>query len=323
MMVKLDVYSGLLGNGKTTLIKQMLKTAYAGYRVAIIENEIGEINLDKEEFTENSVCVREVTAGCLCCTVKGNFQEAVRTIADQENPDYIVVEPTGTADIQGIIEACKHINTVKQNRCIMVVNARKIQILLKVAGEFFYDQIRTVRTVYLNFADQMERQQVEKIKTDLWNVNPRLKIVDVPMDKITRGVFGEQECLDGERQTKRKRNQIVVCSERENIKMLSGAKSVKKLFTWTVRFQETFSSEEIEYLLRLLKDEEHCRLWRAKGYLPMEDGSIRKLDVVYDEVFQEEREQIPKEKTGFLILIGTKLDIHWLQEEFRQSQTRD
>lgn len=197
MMVKLDIYSGLLGNGKTTLIKRMLKTAYAGFRVAIIENEIGEINLDAEEFEENSVSVKEVTAGCLCCTVKGSFQEAVRFLAERENPDYIIVEPTGAADIRGVIEACEQVDGVELNRCIMVVNARKIQTLLKVAGEFFHDQIRVARTIYLNFAEKIDAGQVQNIKKNLRKVNPILKIVDTPMEEVTGDVFAEKECLDG------------------------------------------------------------------------------------------------------------------------------
>lgn len=320
MMVKLDIYSGLLGNGKTTLIKRMLKTAYAGFRVAIIENEIGEINLDVEEFEENSVSVKEVTAGCLCCTVKGSFQEAVRFLAERENPDYIIVEPTGAADIRGVIEACEQVDGVELNRCIMVVNARKIQTLLKVAGEFFHDQIRVARTIYLNFAEKIDAGQVENIKKNLRKVNPILKIVDTPMEEVTGDVFAEKECLDGHWGTAGRKGKIVIRNAEEMVKMLPAAKDVKKLFTWTIRFPEAFSPEKCNRLFALLKDQNHCELWRAKGYLPMEDGSVRKVDLAYDEIFQEDRRTVSEEKIGILILIGTKLDIQWMQDQLNQSQ---
>lgn len=322
-MVKLDLYSGLLGTGKTTLIKKMLQTAYAGYRVAVIENEIGEINLDAEEFAEHSLCVKEVTAGCLCCTVKGSFQEAVRLLVKQENPDYIIVEPTGAADIRGVVEACEKIAGVKLNRCIMVVNAKKIQVLLKVAGEFFYDQIRTARTIYLNFAEKIDLQQVQNIKEDLRKVNPAVGIVDTSMEKISRDTFGEGECPDHKWETAENRKKIVVRDARKTVKMLPGAKNVKELLTWTIHFSEAFSSEKIGLLLELLRNTNHCKLWRVKGYLPMADGSVRKVDVVYDEVFQEDRRTVSEEKIGILVLIGTRLDIQWLQKELNQSQAKD
>ncbi len=315
IMAKLDLYGGLLGNGKTTLIKRMLKTAYAGRRVAVIENEIGEINLDSEEFTENSVSVREVTAGCLCCTVKGSFQEAVRTLVQTENPDYIIVEPTGAADLWGIIEACVQVEEAEPNRCILAVNARKIQVFLKVVGEFFYDQIRTARTVYLNFAEKLDARQIRDIKKELKTINPNLEIVDTPMKEIDEDTFRESQFSGGEWKAAKKNNPIQIVSAKEPVKMLPAKRNVKQLLTWTVRFQETFSTEKIKRLLALLEDAEHCRLWRVKGYLPMEGGAVQKVDVAYGEVFQEPRESVSPEKIGVLILIGEKLDIQWLQRK--------
>ena len=126
-MVKLDVYGGLLGAGKTTLIKQMLKTVYKDYKVAVIENEFGSVNLDAEELKKASVVVREISSGCICCTLKGNFTDAVQLLIRQENPDYVIVEPSGMANLIDVAMACSVSEDVILNRTVLVVNAKKNQ----------------------------------------------------------------------------------------------------------------------------------------------------------------------------------------------------
>ena len=139
-MVKLDIYGGLLGAGKTTLIRQMLASAYAGHKTAVIENEIGKVNLDAELLKDSSICVREITSGCICCTVKGNFTEAIRRLAEQEHPEYIIVEPSGVASLTDVVSACTDSGMAVLNRIIMVADARKQRKLLKVIGKFYLKQ---------------------------------------------------------------------------------------------------------------------------------------------------------------------------------------
>ncbi len=139
-MAKLDIYGGLLGAGKTTLIRAMLQCAYRGKRVAVIENEIGRVNLDAGAFS--GVTVRPLTAGCVCCTLKGDLVTAVRELLQGVAPGYIVMEASGAADLEAIRRICAEIDAVSLNRCVMVVNARKLRKLMTVVGEFYRIQLR-------------------------------------------------------------------------------------------------------------------------------------------------------------------------------------
>lgn len=183
-MVKIDIYGGLLGSGKTTLIRQMLGTAYQGYKVAIVENEFGKVSLDDAYLSQASIEVKNITSGCVCCTLKGIFSEAVRLLLEQERPDYIIIEPSGMADFQTVGSACTEIEGAEVNRAVLVVNGRKIVKLLKVAGEFLYEQIRTAHTVFLNFCETMEAEQVEEAMASLRAVNPKLHIIRIPIGEV-------------------------------------------------------------------------------------------------------------------------------------------
>ena len=183
-MVKIDIYGGLLGSGKTTLIWQMLGTAYQGYKVAIVENEFGKVSLDDAYLSQASIEVKNITSGCVCCTLKRIFSEAVRLLLEQERPDYIIIEPSGMADFQTVGSACTEIEGAVVNRAVLVVNGRKIVKLLKVAGEFLYEQVWTAHTVFLNFCETMEEEQVEEVMASLRAVNPKLHIIRIPIGEV-------------------------------------------------------------------------------------------------------------------------------------------
>ena len=161
-MTKLDIYGGLLGAGKTTLIKAMLRCAYPGKRVAVIENEVGRVNLDAGEFT--GITVRPLTAGCVCCTLKGDLVAAVRELVRREMPEIIVMEASGAADLDAIRRICGEIDGVSLNRCVMVVNARKLRKLMTVVGEFYRIQLREATAIYLNFTEALPDGELTEVR---------------------------------------------------------------------------------------------------------------------------------------------------------------
>ena len=189
MTCQIDLYAGLLGCGKTTLIKKLLETEYKGKKVAIIENEIGAVNLDTGELSAADISVKEITNGCVCCTIQGEFTRAIDMLVESEHPDYIIIEPTGAADIQGLLSACKKVHTAALRRCIMMVNAKKLVRLLKVVGPFYHDQIVNSSCVYLNFTENMTEEQILEAKEALLSINPKVTLADTPLADISADTF--------------------------------------------------------------------------------------------------------------------------------------
>ena len=315
-MAKLDMFCGMLGAGKTTLIKQMLPTVYAGHKVAIIENEYVKVNLDAGELAEASISVKELTSGCVCCTIKGDLKNAVQLLIQQEEPEYIIVEASGVADLRSLIQVCGEAVGVTVNRVITVVNAKKILKLLKVVGNFFRDQLRVSYTIYLNFSDELTEDAIAETKNALLEINPALKFVTTSLSQIEKDTFPDKAeaivhaapkafgRLAVGRNLNRTRQQV--------------SSNMPDLQSWEVSFAKSFSPSQVEKLISILSDESRHTLWRAKGYLNMEDGSIRKVDYTFGDAFEEDRETVAEENRNLLVLIGPNLDTQWLEEQFDQ-----
>lgn len=352
-MTKLDIYHGLLGSGKTTLIKKMLETAYKGYRVAIIENEIGKVNLDAGEF-DTSIEVKELTSGCVCCSVKGDFTRAIRMLLAQQKLDYIIIEPTGAADIVALRDACLAVSNITQNRHIMVVNAKKIIPLLQIVGPFFTEQLLAAETVYLNFTEKMETDAIEKAKDAICSINAHAELIDTPLAQITAETFSDQnvensasltnqtETSSPETETtetdssvliqekeasvvshkrKRKASVQLVVEEAERvsakpIRMATGKQ--QKILTWSYDFQTPFTEEGFQKLQKILLDTQMNEIWRAKGLLPMQNHTVKKVDAVFGDLFEEDRDATEEQRTGTLVLIGKTLQISWLETQFAE-----
>lgn len=315
-MTKLDIYHGLLGSGKTTLIKKMLETAYKGHKVAIIENEIGKVNLDAEEF-DASIQVKELTSGCVCCTVKGDFTMAIRMLIAQQRPDYIIIEPTGAADIVTLRDACLAVPNITLNRHIMIVNAKRIATLLRIIGPFFTEQLQEAKTIYLNFTEKMDEEAITKAKEAITAINPTARFIDVPLAEITEETFASPDSSKLSPNRKRKAATKLVISDATDSKparMATGKQ--QKILTWAYDFQTPFTEEGIQKLREILQETQTNEIWRAKGLLKMQDGTIKKIDAVFGDLYEEERATTKEQKTGTLVLIGKKLDVEWLKKQF-------
>ncbi|MCC8161738.1 MAG: GTP-binding protein [Lachnospiraceae bacterium] len=318
-MVKLDIYCGLLGAGKTTVIRQMLATAYQGHKVAIIENEVGKMNLDAEEFQQAAVAVREITSGCVCCTLKGNFTDAIDILVKQEAPEYIIVEPSGVAVLSDVISACTECRGVCLNRMIMIVKTNKFHSLWKVIGPFFPDQIRTARTAYLNFTETMDKEEIERVKEILWKENPELEIVEGPVDKLDETVFPDRETQTAVE----KRVKLIRRPGAGGPRVAIDSKWEKSTDQFCYQFQSDLKERNLEALFRLFQGKESGSIWRAKAYLKMEDGTIQKIDYVFGDSFRTEVEHFSADKLNYLILIGENLDADALEEKLRNIEMQN
>jgi len=312
-MVKLDMFCGLLGAGKTSLIKQMLSRVYPGHKVAIIENEFGKVNLDAGELESASIQVRELTSGCICCTVKGELSHAIDLLIRQENPEYIIVEASGVADLRSLLQVCAEVKDITVNRVITVIHGNKILKLLKVIGNFFHDQIRVSDTIYLNFCEKLTAEEIEAAKDALREINPKLHFISVPLEEIQHDTFPEG--LHSPPSTPKAFGRLAMGRSLGQLRR-GAAITGPDLQSWEFRFSEPFTQPRLEKLLSILADTSRHTLWRAKGYLEMADGTIQKVDYTFGDTFQDIRDTAPEEHKNLLVLIAPDLDTSWLEEQF-------
>ncbi len=313
-MAKLEIYCGLLGAGKTTVISQILKTAYLDHRVAIIENEVGKVNLDAEELQQASVEMREITSGCVCCSLRGNFTEAMNQLVTQMNPEYIIVEPSGVANLQDVIDACTEAEGVVLNRVIMIIKANKYRALRTVVGDFFADQIKTAKNVYLNFTEEMSEEEIEEVQTDLWNENPDLVIIKAPVDQIDGNILpepGQEEIASWEGHEHHNHEHDHHDHEHEHHDHEEEDATLHDCYA----FQNPVDDQKMDTLFALLRSDRCGDIWRAKGYLKKDDGSITKVDYVYGDSYQGDSSPIAEDKLNLLVIIGQQINRSALEAE--------
>ena len=163
-MTKIDVFSGFLGAGKTTLIKKLIKEAYAGEKLVLIENEFGEIGVDGGFMKEAGIQINELNSGCICCSLVGDFAKALKQVKEQYNPDRILIEPSGVGKLSDIVKAVERANLEDCviNSLTTVVDANKCKVYMKNFGEFFNDQIENAACIVFSHVDVASADKLEK-----------------------------------------------------------------------------------------------------------------------------------------------------------------
>ena len=185
-MTKIDVFSGFLGAGKTTLIKKLIKEAYAGEKVVLIENEFGEIGIDGGFLQEAGVQITEMNSGCICCSLVGDFSKALRRVATLYSPDRIIIEPSGVGKLSDVIKAVKKANldNATLNACATVVDASKCKMYMKNFGEFFNDQVKTANCIVLSHTDKAGEEKVATAVELLKEQNATATLVTAPWNAL-------------------------------------------------------------------------------------------------------------------------------------------
>ena len=161
-MTKIDIFSGFLGAGKTTLIKKLIKEAYAGEKVVLIENEFGEIGIDGGFLQEAGINITEMNSGCICCSLVGDFSKALRRVSTQYSPDRIIIEPSGVGKLSDVIKAVERakLDHAILNAFCTVVDASKCKMYMKNFGEFFNDQVQNASCIILSHTDKAGEDKV-------------------------------------------------------------------------------------------------------------------------------------------------------------------
>ena len=186
-MTKIDIFSGFLGAGKTTLIKKLIKEGYKGEKLVLIENEFGEIGIDGGFLKEAGVQINEMNSGCICCSLVGDFSKALEKVITEYNPDRILIEPSGVGKLSDVIKAVENANThgAVLGSFTTVADAGKVKLYMKNFGEFYNDQIENACTIFLSRSQQVSEEKVETAVALLREHNKDAVIITTDWDKLT------------------------------------------------------------------------------------------------------------------------------------------
>ena len=186
-MTKIDIYSGFLGAGKTTLIKKMISEAYAGQKLVLIENEFGEIGIDGGFLQDAGINITEMNSGCICCSLVGDFGKALQQVIDQYNPERILIEPSGVGKLSDVIGAVNKVTNeeVTLGYTVAVVDAGKVKVYMKNFGEFYNNQIETASTIILSRTDSIPQAKLDTAVAMLREHNAAATIITTPWNQLT------------------------------------------------------------------------------------------------------------------------------------------
>lgn len=187
-MTKIDIVSGFLGAGKTTLIKKLLAEAFPGEKLVLIENEFGEISIDGGFLKDSGVQISEMSSGCICCSLVGDFNKALKDVHEQFHPDRILIEPSGVGKLSDVIVAVENtvrdVPDMKLNSFVTVADATKVKIYMKNFGEFYNNQIESAGTIILSRTQRLSQEKLEAAVALLREKNPNAAILTTPWDQL-------------------------------------------------------------------------------------------------------------------------------------------
>ena len=188
-MTKIDIISGFLGAGKTTLIKKLLKEALAGTKTVLIENEFGEIGIDGGFLKESGINIREMNSGCICCSLVGDFGTSLKEVMDTYAPERILIEPSGVGKLSDVMRAIQNVADenadLTMNSAVTVVDVSKAKVYIKNFGEFFTNQIENAGTIILTRTDKADAAKIETAVELIRQHNSKATIITTPLDQLT------------------------------------------------------------------------------------------------------------------------------------------
>ena len=189
-MAKIDIISGFLGAGKTTLIKKLISEAFQGQQVVLIENEFGEIGIDGGFLKDSGINITEMNSGCICCSLVGDFAEALKKVVAEYNPDRIIIEPSGVGKLSDVMRAVKGVadeedSHLELNSLVTVADANKCKMYMKNFGEFYNNQVESCHTIVLSRTQNISQEKLEAVVALLREKNAEASIITTPWDDLT------------------------------------------------------------------------------------------------------------------------------------------
>ncbi len=345
-MTKIDIFSGFLGAGKTTLIKKLIKEGYKNEKLVLIENEFGEIGIDGGFLKEAGIQINEMNSGCICCSLVGDFRQALTKVLEEYHPDRIIIEPSGVGKLSDVIRAVMTVanEEVVLNSFVTVADAAKCKIYMKNFGEFYNDQIESASTIILSRTQNMTDEKLAKVLELLREHNEKAAIVTTAWDDITGeqilsategkalltidDIHDDEECDDPECECHHHHHHHDEDEEHEHHHHHHHDEDdehehhhhhhhhADEVFTsWGKETARKYTKEEITDILNALSDsEKYGVVLRAKGIVPAVDGTW----IHYDFVPEESNVRTGSaDYTGRICVIGSKLNETELEKLFK------
>lgn len=332
-MTKIDIVSGFLGAGKTTLIKKLLKEALGQEKVVLIENEFGEIGIDGGFLKEAGIQVTEMNSGCICCSLVGDFGTALNEVVSKYAPDRIIIEPSGVGKLSDVIKAVQKEATncrLSLNSFVTVADAKKCKMYMKNFGEFYNNQVEYAGTIILSRTEQMQDEKLQKTVELIREHNKKAAVITTPWEELdgerilsvmeegnqlSRELFDEEEiCPEcghhhehGEHHPENHHHDHEHGEHHHH--------HADEVFTsWGIETLKKFEEETLEKILKQLSEKDSFgTILRAKGIVESEDKSWIHFDLVPGEY---EIRRGDADYTGRICVIGAKLDTEKIQEFF-------
>ena len=313
-MSKVDIISGFLGAGKTTLIKKLIKEAFNNEQIVLIENEFGEIGIDGSFLKEAGITINEMNSGCICCSLVGDFEEALKQVIDQYHPDRIIIEPSGVGKLSDVIKAVQDVDSdeIVLNSFITVVDAKKCRIYTKNFGEFFNNQIEHASTIILSRTQDINEDKLKECVNIIKQTNDKAHIITTPWEELTgETILNTIEDKNSLKDILLHEEEICpVCGHHHEHHHHHHAAEVFTSFGYETPL--TYSKERIEDILKALSTDDYGVILRAKGILKSVNGWLE-FDFVPEEY---EIRDASADYTGRVCVIGQNLDEDKLKELF-------
>lgn len=352
-MTKIEIVSGFLGAGKTTLIKKLLKEAFTGEKLVLIENEFGEIGVDGGFLKEAGIEITEMNSGCICCSLVGDFGTALKEVLEKYAPDRIIIEPSGVGKLSDVVKAVEAVGE-KVNSSVTVVDGQKCNLYMKNFGEFFNNQIENAGTIVISRTQKMSEEKLAKCVAQIKEKNDRATIITTPWDEIDGKIIvnamehieldmhdehhheHDESCTcgchdhehhhdhshehhDHDHHHDHEHDESCTCGchdhEHHHDHDHAHHHHADEVFTsWGAETPRKYTEEEIQSILKELSDKDDCGIiLRAKGIVPCTDGTWIHFDMVPEEY---ELRRGEADYTGRLCVIGSMLNEEELKKLF-------
>ena len=326
-MTKIDIFSGFLGSGKTTLIKKLVAESFQGEKVVLIENEFGEINIDSGFLKDSGIEITEMSSGCICCTLVGDFGDSLRKVISQFSPDRVLIEPSGVGKLSDVIRAVQNVSAdldVELSSFVTVADAKKCKMYIKNFGEFYLDQIEHAKAIIFSRTQELSQEKLESAVSLLREHNAEAKILTTPWDDLS----GEQilEAMEGNKSLADKMLEELAHEpvhehhhHHEHDHDCCGHDhhhdhDADEVFTsWGAETPKKFTAEGITEILDELDFGMYGAVLRAKGIVQSTDGEWLHFDYVPGE---SEIRTGAASYTGQICVIGAELKKDKLAELF-------
>lgn len=347
-MAKVDIISGFLGAGKTTLIKKLIQEVFSGQKIVLIENEFGEIGIDGGFLKDAGINITEMNSGCICCSLVGDFGKALKEVTEQFHPDRIIIEPSGVgklSDVRRAVEDAAEEAGLELNVLATVADAGKIKLYMKNFGEFYNNQVEHAGAVILSRTQKLSEEKQLQAAELIREKNPKAVIITTPWDELTGAQIldaiegtdslakqlmeehehhhhHDGECNCGhhhEEEHEHHHHHDGECScghhHEEGHEHHHHHHHADEVFTsWGRETPRKYTKDEIEQILKALSEtEEYGTILRAKGMLPAADGTWLHFDMVPGEY---EIRCGSADYTGRICVIGAKIEEAKLEKLF-------